>query len=137
MKYLAFGAIVAANLAVAGLAQDTSATPESAIAIESTGKSSADISYSTLVDCAGYHSYIMSKTEDDSLEYKVASFRMDFFSDAAVARYPENNEEAVILATLDSMFIWVMMSDETRPEQLASKETYCRNLNDTVRRTAG
>ena len=137
MKYLAFGAIVAANLAVAGLAQDMSATPDSDAAIENTGKNAADISYATLVDCAGYYSYIMSKTDDDSLENKVASFRMDFFSDAAVARYPENSEETVILATLDSMFIWVMMSDDTRPEQLASKETYCRNLNDTARRTTG
>ena len=137
MKYLAFGAIVAANLAVAGLAQDMSATPDSDAAIENTGKNAADISYATLVDCAGYYSYIMSKTDDDSLENKVASHRMNFFSDAAVARYPENNEETVTLATLDSMFNWVMMSDDTRPEQLATKEIYCRNLGDTVRGTAG
>ena len=136
MRYLAFGAIVAANLAVAGLAQDMSATPDSDVLTANSEKNAADISYSTLVDCAGYYSYMMSNTDDDSTEKAAATKRMSFFSDAAVARYPENNEETVILATLDSMFIWVMMSDDTRPEELSAKEAYCRNLGDTVNGTA-
>ncbi len=136
MKYLAFGAIVAANLAVAGLAQDMSATPDSDVPIDDRGKSAADISYSALVDCGGYYSYRMTTTEDGGAEHKTASDRMDFFSDAAVTLYPENDEDTVMIAMIDTMFSWVNMSDETRSEQISAKETYCRNLGDTVQRTA-
>jgi hypothetical protein len=137
MKYLAFGAIVAVNLAVAGLAQDMSAIPDSDVPIEDRGKSAAEISYATLVDCAGYYAYIMTTKEDGGAERKTASDRMDFFSDAATSRYPENNEETVLLAMLDTNFNWLMMPDETRPEQLSAKEIYCRNLGDIANGTAG
>lgn len=136
MKYLAFGAIIAANLATAGLAQDMSATPDSDAPIENARTSAADISYPALVDCAGYYSYVMTTTEDGRADNKAASDQMDFFSDTATARYPESNEETVMLAMLDTMFNWVNMPDETRPEQLSAKESYCRNLGDTVQRTA-
>jgi hypothetical protein len=109
-----------------------SATPDSNAPIEGEGKSAAEISYSTLVDCAGYYSYVITNKEDGGAEHKAASERMDFFSDAAVARYPGNNEETVLLSLLDVTFNWVNMSDHTRPGQLASKEVYCRNLGNTV-----
>jgi hypothetical protein len=111
-----------------------SATPDSNAPIEGEGKSVAEISYSTLVDCAGYYSYVITNKEDGGAEHKAASERMDFFSDAAVARYPGNNEETVLLSLLDVTFNWVNMSDHTRPGQLASKEVYCRNLGNTVSR---